>query len=140
MPQPEEPTQPLSERVRSGISSAASAAYGALAGHNPPLPKFAKAATRSGKLARKVVPRHMQGRGLISPKAMAAMGKAQAAVAQPPKGQHHPAKAGHVQAGMSPTGKHGAQAARPPKGQHKPAMAKPAIGTHVAQDAPGDIV
>lgn len=106
------------------------------AGHKK-VPKFAKAPTRSGKMA---VPRNVRGRGLISPKAMKAMGAAQAAAAKPPKGQHDPTKASHAEPGMAPHGKPQAAAAKPPKGQRKPRMAKPAIGTQVAQEAPGDIV
>jgi hypothetical protein len=84
------------------------------AGHNPPKPTHAHPGGR--KAAAKAVPRHIKGRGLISAKAMAAMGEK---LAQ---------RAGHAKPGMSPTGKHGAAAARPEKGQHKPPAAKPRKG------------
>jgi hypothetical protein len=92
--------------------------FGALAGHNPPKPTHAHPAGRKAgrKAAGKAVPRHIKGRGLISAKAMAAMGEKLAE------------RAVHAKPGMSPTGKHGAAAARPEKGQHKPPAAKPRKG------------
>ena len=72
-------------------------------------------ARRSGKKKHnpgKAVPKHLRGRGLISAKAEAAMGKDDAAAAKPWKGHKLPAAA------ASTHGKHDAAGAKSPVGKH----------------------
>jgi hypothetical protein len=91
------------------------------AGHNPPKPTHAYAG--------KHVPRHMRGRGLISAKAMAAMGEHLAGAAAPWHGKKYAAK------GKPHGAKPDAAAAQPEHGQHKARQSKPPHGKRDAAQA-----
>lgn len=83
--------------------------------------------------AYKAVPQHLRGRGMISEKALAIMGKKLAGEAQPPHG--------HIKQAMAkaPQGKHGAKAAKPWKGQKLPGWASPEHGKRDAAQAHSDV-
>jgi hypothetical protein len=90
------------------------------AGHNPPKPTHAH------------VPGHMRGRGLISEKAMAMMGKHMASEAQRPSGPQVAA------AGKSHAAHGDAKKAKPWKGHKLPGRASPEHGKHDAARAHSD--
>jgi hypothetical protein len=126
--------------------------FGNKAGHNPPKPTHA---TKESRQATKHhaghehelihhanhshkettvagVPRHLRGRGLISEKAMAIMGKRLAGEAQEPSGPHvaRAAKSHHT--------KGDAAAAKPWKGQKLPGWARGESGKQDAERAHSD--
>jgi hypothetical protein len=119
--------------------------FAKMAGHNPPKPHHADAALGvvkqphsathdvplhkqplHAKTAVKHIPRHMRGRGMISERAMAIMGKHLADEAKPAVGKHVAA------AGKSHGAKPDAAAARPWHGKKYLRKSKPPVGT---QDA-----
>ena len=118
------------------------------AGHNPPKPHHADESlgvvkqphsakhdaplhkkAHHAKTAVKHVPRHMRGRGMISEKAMAIMGKQLSETAKPAVGKHVAA------AGKSRSAKPDAVAAKPWKGQKLPGWASDEQGKQDAEQA-----
>ncbi len=81
------------------------------------------------KKARRAIPRHMRGRGMISDSAMAAMGKQMASQAKEPSGPRV------AKAGKSHAAKGDAVAANPEKGKKLPGKAHPERGKHIAEVA-----
>jgi len=113
------------------------------AGHNPPKPhhhkeraheKGAKAGHDHELIAHANhrLPAHMRGKGIISSKAMAIMGKKLAAEATPAVGTHV------AKAGKSHAAKPDAKAAKPWKGQKLPGWASPEHGKQDAERAHAD--
>ena len=109
-------------------------------GHNPPKPhhgkeraheKGAKSAHKHELVARanQAVPAHLRGRGMISGKALAIMGKHLPQEAIEPSGPHVAA------AGKSHAAHGDAQAAKPWKGHKLPGRASPEHGKHDAARA-----
>ena len=110
------------------------------AGHNPPKPHHAheRAHEKGAKASHKhelvahanhTLPPHMRGRGLISGKAMAIMGKHLASEAVEPSGPHV------ATAGKSHAAHGDAKKAKPWKGQTLPGRASPTHGKHDAARA-----
>jgi len=146
----------ISEMVHSGIYPQKQAVAAALStarksgkkkskfakrvGHNPPKPhhgkeraheKGAKSAHKHELVARanQAVPAHLRGRGMISGKALAIMGKHLPQEAIEPSGPHVAA------AGKSHAAHGDAQAAKPWKGHKLPGRASPEHGKHDAARA-----
>ena len=142
--------KPHKQAIAIALSTARKAGkkFGKKAGHNPPKPHHADEAlgvvkqphsaahdaplhkkAHHAKSAAKHVPRHMRGRGMISEKALAIMGKQLSETAKPAVGKHVAA------AGKSRSAKPDAVAAKPWKGQKLPGWASEEQGKQDAAAA-----